>query len=146
LAQATGLRVLTAIGEAVPVRLMKRDLLFVVERLVAILDERRLAIVLRQHGISKPNNSADTPAKLLVAFLHKSDESTLGRILVEVAILQSTHTTNDSSKALKDAADYYKVDVAAVTAKVKQEFAAKEKAKKTNKPEPKPAAKPKRAA
>ena len=27
-AQATGLRVLKAIGEAVPVRLMKRDLLF----------------------------------------------------------------------------------------------------------------------
>ena len=41
-AQATGLRVLKAIGDAVPVRLMKRDLLFLAERLTAMLDERRL--------------------------------------------------------------------------------------------------------
>jgi len=32
---------------------MKRDLQFVVERVTAMLDERRLAIVLRQHGIGK---------------------------------------------------------------------------------------------
>ena len=55
IAQVTGLRVLSAIGEAVPVRLMKRDLLFVVERLAAVLDERRLAIILRQHNLGKPN-------------------------------------------------------------------------------------------
>ena len=55
IAQVTGLRVLGAITEAVPVRLMKRDLLFVVERLSAILDERRLAIILRQHNLGKPN-------------------------------------------------------------------------------------------
>jgi hypothetical protein len=61
MAQTTGLRVLKAIGEAVPVRLMKRDLLFVVERLAAVLDERRLAIILRQHGIGKPTSAADTP-------------------------------------------------------------------------------------
>jgi ParB family chromosome partitioning protein len=42
IAQVTGLRVLHAITEAVPVRLMKRDLIFVVERLIAVLDERRL--------------------------------------------------------------------------------------------------------
>ena len=35
----TVIRVLAAIGAAVPVRLMKRDLLFVVERLAAMLDE-----------------------------------------------------------------------------------------------------------
>jgi len=38
---------------------------------------------------------------------------------------------------LKEAATAYKVDTEAITAKVKQEFAAKEKAKKT----PEPAAK-----
>jgi ParB family chromosome partitioning protein len=53
LAQATGLRVLSAIDAAIPVRLMKRDLLFVVERLAATLDERRLEIIMRQHGIRK---------------------------------------------------------------------------------------------
>ena len=47
IAQVTGLRVLSAIADANPVRPMKRDLLFVVERLSAILDDRRLAITLR---------------------------------------------------------------------------------------------------
>ena len=141
MAQTTGLRVLKAIGEAVPVRLMKRDLLFVAERFAAVLDERRLAIVLRQHGIGKPTSATDAPAKLLASFLRKLDEGTLGRLLVEVAILQTAHSPNDSGKALRDAADYYKVDVAAITAKVKQEFTAKDRAKATKKATPKPPAK-----
>ena len=120
---------------------MKRDLLFVVERLAAVLDERRLAIVLRQHNVGKPNSTADAPAKLLAAFLQKSDESTLGRLLVEMAILQAAHSPNESSKALREAADFYKVDVAAITAKVKQEFAAKDKAKTAKKTESKSPAK-----
>jgi len=140
IAQATGLRVLKATSDAVPVRLMKRDLLFVVEHLAAVLDERRLAIILRQHNLGKPN-TADAPAKLLASFLRKSDESTLGRLLVEMAILQTAHSPNESSKTLREAADYYKVDVAAITAKVKQEFAAKDKAKATKKATPKPPAK-----
>jgi ParB family chromosome partitioning protein len=130
LAQATGLRVLNAIVEAVPVRLMKRDLLFVVEHLAGMLDERRLAIVLRQHSIAKGKES-ESLSKMLTTFLHKSDESTLGRLLVETVILHLS--ANDPGKALRQAADFYKVDVEAITAKVKQEFAAKEKARVTNK-------------
>jgi ParB family chromosome partitioning protein len=61
--------------------------------------------------------------------------------LVEVAILQTAHSPNDSGKALREAAEYYKVDVAAITAKVKQEFAAKAKAKATKKVASKPPAK-----
>jgi len=141
LAQATGLRVLSAIVEAVPVRLMKRDLLFVVERLAAMLDERRLAIVLRQHGIGKAKGPADTPAKLLVAFIRKAEESILGRLLVEVAILQSAGSANDSGKLLKEAAEFYRVDLNAITAKVKQEFAVKDKAGTVKKAAPKPAVK-----
>jgi ParB family chromosome partitioning protein len=142
IAQATGLRVLSAIVESVPVRLMKRDLLFVVERLTATIDERRLAIVLRHHGINKAQTTnADAPAKVLAAFLHKSDESTLGRILVELSILQTLHSQNDSSKALREAAEFYKVDVAAITTKIKQEFAAKGKAKTVKRATPQPAAK-----
>jgi ParB family chromosome partitioning protein len=48
---------------------------------------------------------------------------------------------NDSGKLLKEAAEFYKVDVNAITAKVKQEFAAKDKAKATKKATPKPPAK-----
>jgi len=129
IAQVTGLRVLSAITEAVPVRLMKRDLLFVVERLSAVLDDRRLAIILRQHSLGKPNAATDATAKQLSAFFRKADESTLGRLLIELAVLQASASPSESSKALRETAEFYKVDVGAITAKVKQEFATKDKAK-----------------
>ena len=47
---------------------------------------------------------------------------------------------------MKDAATLYKVDTEAIGQKVKQEFAAKAKAKKDPKPEAKPATKAKKAA
>lgn len=141
IAQTTGIRVLKAIGDAVPVRLMKRDLLFLAERLTAMLDERRLSVLIRQHGIGKPKEDA-APAKLLAAFLPKAEESKLGRILVETAILLSMHNQTDAAKVLREAAHCYKVDVDAISATVKQEFAAKEKAKTTKKPSPKAATKP----
>ena len=142
IAQTTGLRVLSAIVDAVPVRLMKRDLLFIVEHLAAMLDERRLAIVLHQHGICKAKaTAADAPAKLLAAYIRKADESTLGHLLVEIVILHSTHSPTDSGKVLKEAAELYKVDVNAITAKVKQEFTAKDKAKAVKKAALQPPAK-----
>ena len=95
------MRVLSAITEAVLVRLMKRDLLFVVERLSAVLDERRLAILLRNHNLGKPNGATDAPANLLSAFLRKADESTLGRLLIELVVLQAAASANESSKALR---------------------------------------------
>jgi ParB family chromosome partitioning protein len=137
LAQTTGLRVLKAIGDAVPVRLMKRDLLFVAVRFTAALDERRQAVLVRQHGIGKPKDS-ETPAKLLAAFLPKAEESTLGRVLVESAILLAMHNQSDTAKTLREAAAAYKVDIEGVSATVKQEFAAKEKAKSAKKTAPKP--------
>jgi ParB family chromosome partitioning protein len=139
-AQATGLRVLRAIGDAVPVRLMKRDLLFALGRLTSLLDERRLAVLIRQHGIGKPKDS-DAPAKLLAAFLPKAEESKLGRIMVETAILLSMHNQTDTAKVLRDAAQFYKVDIEDITAKVKQEFATKYKVKATKKAAPKSPAK-----
>lgn len=140
-AQATGLRVLKGIGDAVPVRLMKRDLLFVVSRLSAMLDERKVAVLIRQHGMGKPKDG-EAPAKLLSAFLPKAEESTLGRILVETVILLSMHNQADAAKILRDAAHAYKVDVDAISATVKQEFAAKDKGKAGKKATPKSAPKP----
>jgi ParB family chromosome partitioning protein len=140
LAQATGLRVLKAIGDAVPVRLMKRDLLFVAVRLTAALDERRQAVLIRQHSIGKPKDG-ETPAKLLAAFLPKAEESQLGRMLVEAVILLSMHNQADIANALRDAAQIYRVDIEAITVQVKQEFAAKEKAKSATKATPKPPSK-----
>lgn len=51
-------------------------------------------------------------------------------MLVEGAILIAASKTNPAV-VLRDAAAAYNVDTDAVAAKVKQEFAAKEKAKKT---------------
>ncbi len=141
IAQTTGMRVLKAIGDAVPVRLMKRDLLFLAERLTAMLDERRLSVLIRQHGIGKPKDDAP-PAKLLAAFLPKAEESKLGRILIETTILLSMHNQTEAAKVLRDAAHVYKVDVDAISATVKQEFAAKEKGKANKKAAPKSASKP----
>jgi len=141
LAQATGLRVLKAIGDAVPVRLMKRDLAFAVQRLASMLDERLLVVLIRQHGISKPKEG-EAPAKLLAAFFAKSEESKLGRILIEIVILLFMHNQTEAGRILRDAAQVYKVDVDAVAAKVRQEFAAKDKSKTGNNQGRKATAKP----
>ena len=131
-AQTTGLRVLAAIGEAVPVRLMKRDLLFVAERLTYLLDENRLAILARQHGIRQKRDDGGV-AKTFAAFLRCADESTLGRAVVESAILL-TISRGNATQALRDAATAYKVDADAIAVKVRQEFGAKDKAKAEKKP------------
>jgi len=86
IANATGLRVLSAISAAVPVRLMKHDLLFVAERMVNLLDENRAAILAKQHGIKKTKEN-ESVGKFFTAFLRRADESTLGRTVVEAVVL-----------------------------------------------------------
>jgi ParB family chromosome partitioning protein len=140
IANATGIRVLAAISAAVPVRLMKRDLLFVAERLAALVDESRLEIVARHRGIKREKGS-DSIAKLFGAYLRRAEESVVGSILVELAIVL-TAARQQTAQVLKDAAAVYKVDTDAIAAKVKQEFAAKEKGKTVKKPAPKSISKP----
>jgi len=60
IANTTGLRVLAAIGSAVPVRLMKRDLLFILEKLVGTLDESRSEMLGRQHGVRQKRDDGGT--------------------------------------------------------------------------------------
>jgi ParB family chromosome partitioning protein len=134
-----GVRVLAAIADAVPVRLMKHDLLFVVERLAGLVDERRLEVVARQHGIKREKDS-DSIAKLFASCLRRSEESVSGSVLVELTILL-TAARQQTTQVLKEAAALYKVDTDAIAAKVKQEFAAKDRAKTAKKAESKPPAK-----
>ena len=147
IANTTGTRILAAISAAVPVRLMKRDLLFVVERLASMVDENRLAVLAKQHGIKQAKDS-DSIGKLFAAYLHRAEESALGRVLVELTILHATARQN-AAQVLRDAAAVYKVDTDAIALKVKQEFAAKEKAqaakKAIGKARPKPIKKTKTA-
>jgi ParB family transcriptional regulator, chromosome partitioning protein len=131
-ANVTGLRVLAAIGGAVPVRLMKRDLLFILEKLVSLMEENRLEVLARQHGIRQKRDDGGV-AKTLSAFIRRADEGTLSRLVVESSILLAAARSNPAS-ILRDAATAYKVDTEAIAAKVKQEFTAKEKAKKTAQP------------
>ena len=67
--------------------------------------------------------------KTVAALFRRADEATLSRLLVEAVILLAAARSN-SNTVLRDAATAYKVDTAAIAAKVKQEFDAKEKAKK----------------
>ncbi len=138
LANATGIRVLQSIVAAVPVRLMKRDLLFVVERLAGLVEERRLEIVARQRGVKRGKDS-DSIAKLFAAYLRRAEENVLGSLLIELTILLIA-ARHQTTKVLSEAAALYKVDTDVIVAKVKQEFAAKE-AKGANRAAPKPAAK-----
>ena len=129
IASTTGLRAFSAIGAAVPVRLLKRDLLFVVEKLLSTMDERNVETLARQHGIRQKRDDGGIK-KALAAFLRRADESTLSRALVESTVLIAVSRGN-ASAVLKDAAAAYKVDTDAIARKVRQEFAAKDKAKKT---------------
>jgi ParB family chromosome partitioning protein len=76
LANATGMRVLQTIAAAVPVRLMKRDLLFIAEQLLSVMDDKRLEIVARSRGIRATGGESAT--KLITAFLRKAEEGELG--------------------------------------------------------------------
>jgi ParB family chromosome partitioning protein len=132
IANTIGIRVLKAIGDAVPVRLMKRDLLFVLMQTFPLLNEWQLQTLARQHGIRK-DRETDMLDKLFTAFLRRADEGVLSRLLVEVSVVLATGRSNGTN-ALRDAAAAYKVDTDAIALKVKQELAAKEKAKKEAKP------------
>jgi len=120
--------------------MMKRDLLFVAEQLLPLLDEKRLEMVARNRSIKA--KEGESVAKLLGAFVRKADEGTIGKLVVEAVILISARSQADSGKTLRAAAQAYGVDTDAVALKVKQEFTAKDKARKAAKQEPKPPAKP----
>jgi ParB family chromosome partitioning protein len=80
-----------------------------------------------QHGIKQAKDS-DSIGKLFAAYLRRAEESTLGGVLVEITILHAVMRQN-AMQVLRDAATAYKVDADAISLKVKQEFAAKEKAR-----------------
>jgi ParB family chromosome partitioning protein len=144
LANATGMRVLQTIVAAVPVRLMKRDLLFIAEQMLSLLDEKRVEMIARNRGIRA--KEGETAIKLLTAFLRKAEESAIGRLIVETVILLSARSQNDGGKVLRAAAQAYKVDTDAIALKAKQEFSAKEKSRKSPQAAPKILSKAKKAA
>ena len=83
---------------AVPVRLMIRDLLFVLEKLTSLMDENRLAMLARQHGIRQKQDDGGI-AKTFAAFLRRADEGSLPRLLVETVILMAVLTDECGNRA-----------------------------------------------
>ena len=55
--------------------------------------------------------------------------------MVDLVALQAVASPTGSSKALRVAAEIYKMDVGAITTKVKQEFATKDKGRKDGRAE-----------
>ena len=104
---------------AVTVRLLKRDLLFIIEKLVNVMDENRVEMLARQHGIRQKRDDGGI-GKTLTAFVRRADEGTLSRLIVEASILLASSRANPTV-ILKEAATTYKVDTEAIAAKVKQE-------------------------
>ena len=111
---------------------MKRDLLFILEKLVALMDERGIETLAGQHGIRQKRDEGGL-AKTFATLLRRPDEGTLSRLIVQTTILLATSRANPAT-VFRDAATTYKVNTDAIALKVKQEFAAKEMAKKTAQP------------
>jgi hypothetical protein len=87
---------------------MKRDLLFIAERLASLLDENRLFVVARRYGIKKAKDT-DSLGKLFAAYLRRAEENVLGSVLVETTILYMS-TRHNPAQVLNEAAAVYKVD------------------------------------
>ena len=96
------------------------------------MDENRVEAIARQHGIRQKRDDGGV-RKTLTAFLRRADEGTLSGLLVETSILLAASRGN-ATTIHKDAATAYKVDTEAIAIKVRQEFAAKDKARKAAQP------------
>ena len=123
LANAIGLRALSAITSAVPPRLTRRDLLFIVERLLMLCDEGRAAVIAHNRGLQRAH-SAESFRQCLLRYARTARKSELGQLLIEVVILHFAALQNETGTAFRDAVLFYKVDVAAIAQEVKAEFAA----------------------
>jgi ParB family chromosome partitioning protein len=126
IARATGLRVLQTIGDAVPVRLLKRELLFIALQMAAKLDLPRMEILAKLHQLMAQKGKEPLP-KTVVAFIRRSGEGMLGRLLVEMAVLLRADSEQAASKVLAEAAKEYDISVDVISAAVSKEFAERER-------------------
>jgi hypothetical protein len=119
---------------------MKRELLFIATTMASKLDQPRLEIVAKLHHLG-PSKEDDPLTKTVLGYLRGIPEGTLGRLIVEITILLRISSGQDSNRVLAEAAKEYNIDVQAIAATVKREFADCEKTKAAKKAAPKPPAK-----
>ena len=89
-----------------PVRLMKRELLFIALQMAAKLDLPRMEILAKLHQLTAQKGKEPLP-KTVVAFIRRSGEGMLGRLLVEMAVLLRADSEQAASKVLAEAAKEY---------------------------------------
>jgi len=77
------------------------------------------------HGVKRTKN-AESIGKLFAAYVRRADEGALSRILIETVIILMSARSNGLA-VLREAAVAYKVDMNAIAAKVKQDFAARQR-------------------
>ena len=120
-----------------PVRLMKRELLFIALQMAAKLDLPRMEILAKLHQLTAQKGKEPLP-KTVVAFIRRSGEGMLGRLLVEMAVLLRADSEQAASKVLAEAAKEYDISVDVISAAVSKEFAERERAKTAKKTTAKP--------
>jgi ParB family chromosome partitioning protein len=84
---------------------MKRDLLSVIERLLFLMDENRVEMLARQHGIRQKRDDGGVK-KTFATYDGRADEGTLSRLVVEASILLAASRGNPTV-ILKEAAAAY---------------------------------------
>jgi hypothetical protein len=74
---------------------MKRDLLSGIERLLFLMDDNRVEMLARQHGIRQKRDDGGVK-KTFTAFVRRADEGTLSRLVVEASILLAASRGNST--------------------------------------------------
>ena len=120
-----------------PVRLLKRELLFIALQMAAKLDLPRMEILAKLHQLTTQKGKEPLP-KIVVSFIRRSAEGMLGRLLVEMAVLLRADSEQTASKVLAEAAKEYDISVEVISAAVSKEFAERERAKTARKTTAKP--------
>jgi ParB family transcriptional regulator, chromosome partitioning protein len=126
LAITTRHRILAAILQRVSAPLKKADLQAIAQYLVARLSYNQVPALATRHKVEVKKDS-DSAQELLAKQVGTYDESELGKLLLEISLLDSTYQrfTASSDDVLMDAAKRYRVDTEKVQKAVAKEFAAK---------------------
>jgi hypothetical protein len=98
----------------------------IAQYLVARLSYNQVPALAKRHKIEVKKDS-DSAQKLLAKQVGTYDESELGKLLLEISLLDSAYQrfTASSDDVLMDAAKRYRVDIEKVQKAVAKEFAAK---------------------
>jgi len=135
LAITTRHRILATILQRVSAPLKKADLLAVAHYLIGRLSYSQVPALAKRHKVEAKKDSASAQG-LLAKQVSTYDEAELGKLLLEISLLDSAYQRSTSSRddVLMDAAKRYRVDTEKLQKAVAKEFAVKRDKKTAVKP------------